>query len=179
MNNYGTHSCIHASIHSCIHASMRPFIQPYIHPYIHSCIHPSVHPSIHLYEYTTHTCYAYRIQHLLRRVRKPPGRSRTARRPQPPAARGAARRRLRPRRPKKTFGQYATPTPTPHPTPTPTPANLCTTILDFRGFDSNIILILRGGILMSIGDFQQVLSQGVVAGIILVGRFGVVVFSSR
>ena len=30
-----------------------------------------------------------------------------------------------------------------------TTANLCTKILDFRGFDSSIILILRGGILMS------------------------------
>ena len=31
-------------------------------------------------------------------------------------------------------------------------ANLRTQILDFRGFDSNIILILRAGILMSIGN---------------------------
>ena len=34
-------------------------------------------------------------------------------------------------------------------------ANLCTKILDFRGFDSNIILILRGGILMSIGVWRH------------------------
>ena len=27
--------------------------------------------------------------------------------------------------------------------------------MDFRGFDSSIILILRGGILMSIGDFPE------------------------
>ena len=39
-------------------------------------------------------------------------------------------------------------------------ANLRTKILDFRGFDSGRILILRGGILMSIGDFPESLSQG-------------------
>ena len=52
-------------------------------------------------------------------------------------------------------------------------ANLCTKLLDFRGFDSNIILILRGGILMSIGDFPESLSQAILAGILLVGRLGV------
>ena len=31
-------------------------------------------------------------------------------------------------------------------------AKLRTKILDFRGFDSSIILLLRGGILMSIGN---------------------------
>ena len=31
-------------------------------------------------------------------------------------------------------------------------ANLRTEILDFRGFDSSRVLILRGGILMSIGS---------------------------
>ena len=31
--------------------------------------------------------------------------------------------------------------------------------MDFRGFDSSIILILRGGILMSIGIFPESLSQ--------------------
>ena len=35
-------------------------------------------------------------------------------------------------------------------------ANLCTKILDFRGFDSSRILISRGGILMSIGDFPEI-----------------------
>ena len=45
-------------------------------------------------------------------------------------------------------------------------ANLRTKILDFRGFDSSRILILRGGILMSIGSLPESLSQA-----ILVGRF--------
>ena len=35
-------------------------------------------------------------------------------------------------------------------------ANLRTKILDFRGFDSSRILIVRGGILMSIGDFPEI-----------------------
>ena len=34
-------------------------------------------------------------------------------------------------------------------------ANLRTRILDSRGFDSSIILILRGGILMSINEFPR------------------------
>ena len=34
-----------------------------------------------------------------------------------------------------------------------------TNIVDFRGFDSSIILIYRGGILMSIGDVLESLSQ--------------------
>ena len=38
-------------------------------------------------------------------------------------------------------------------------ANLCTKILDVRGLDSNIILIVRGGILMSIGNSPECLSQ--------------------
>ena len=38
-------------------------------------------------------------------------------------------------------------------------ANLRTTILDFRGFDSSRISILRGGIPMSIGHFPESLSQ--------------------
>ena len=37
-------------------------------------------------------------------------------------------------------------------------ANLPTNIMDLRGFDSNIILILRVGILRSIGDFPESLS---------------------
>ena len=44
-------------------------------------------------------------------------------------------------------------------------ANLLTKILDFRGLDSSIILILRGGILMSVWNFPESLSQ------ILVGKF--------
>ena len=52
-------------------------------------------------------------------------------------------------------------------------ANLRTTILDFRGFDSSIILMSRGGILMSVGIFLEVLSQQILVGLILVGRLGV------
>ena len=52
-------------------------------------------------------------------------------------------------------------------------ANLRTNIMDFRGFDSSIILIIVGGILMSIGDFPESLSQAILAGIMLVGRLGV------
>ena len=33
-----------------------------------------------------------------------------------------------------------------------------------RGFDSNMILVLRGGILMSIGDFPESLGQAVLVG---------------
>ena len=52
-------------------------------------------------------------------------------------------------------------------------ANLCTKILNFRGFDSSIILHLGGGVLMFIADSPEVLSQQILVGIILVGRFGV------
>ena len=52
-------------------------------------------------------------------------------------------------------------------------ANLRTKIRDFRGFDSSIILKLRGGILRSIGDLTEVSSQRILVGIILVGRLGV------
>ena len=52
-------------------------------------------------------------------------------------------------------------------------ANLRTKILDFRGLDSSRILILRSGILMSIGHFPEVLSQRILVGTILVGRLGV------
>ena len=45
-----------------------------------------------------------------------------------------------------------------------------TTILDFRGFDSSEILILRSGILAPIGDFPESLSQAILVGIVLVGR---------
>ena len=51
-------------------------------------------------------------------------------------------------------------------------ANLITKILDFIGFESSIILTLRGGILMSIGISPEVLSQGILAGMILAGRLG-------
>ena len=60
----------------------------------------------------------------------------------------------------------------------PTP-NLPTNIVDFRGFDSSIILIVRGGILMSIGDFPECLSQAMLVGTMLVGRLGVLVHFRR
>ena len=40
-----------------------------------------------------------------------------------------------------------------------TTPNLPTNIVDFGGFDSSTILILRGGILTCIGDFPESLSQ--------------------
>ena len=52
-------------------------------------------------------------------------------------------------------------------------ASLHTKILDFRGFDSSIILSLRGGVLTSIGSFLESLSRAILAGMILVGRLGV------
>ena len=52
-------------------------------------------------------------------------------------------------------------------------ANLRTKILDLRGFDSSIILNLRGGTIMSIGEVPESLSQAFVVGISLVGRLGV------
>ena len=48
-----------------------------------------------------------------------------------------------------------------------------TSILDVRGFDSSIILILRGGILTPKGNFPESLSQAILAGMMLVGRLGV------
>ena len=58
-------------------------------------------------------------------------------------------------------------------------ANLRTKILDFRGFDSSRILIWRGGIVMSIGDFPEGLSQAILVGIMLVGRLGVMITHIR
>ena len=55
----------------------------------------------------------------------------------------------------------------------PITANLPTNIADFRGFDSSIILIYRGGIVMSIGNWPESLSQAMLVGIILVGSLGV------
>ena len=52
-------------------------------------------------------------------------------------------------------------------------ANLRTTIMDFRGFDSSIILISRRGILMSLGNYPESLSQRILVGIILVWGLGV------
>ena len=51
--------------------------------------------------------------------------------------------------------------------------NLRTNIMDFRVFDSSRILILRGGLLMSKGNFPEDLSQAILVGIMLVGRLGV------
>ena len=45
--------------------------------------------------------------------------------------------------------------------------------MGFRGLDSSIILIVRGGILRPIGDFPESLSQAMLVGIMLVGKLGV------
>ena len=42
--------------------------------------------------------------------------------------------------------------------------NLPISIVDFRGFDSSVILILRGGITRSIGDFPESLTQAMLVG---------------
>lgn len=42
-----------------------------------------------------------------------------------------------------------------------------------RGFDSNMILILGVGIIMSIGSFSEMLSQCILVGKVLVGRLGI------
>ena len=47
--------------------------------------------------------------------------------------------------------------------------------IDVRGLDSSIILVLRGGIPRPIGNFPESLSQAILVGIVLVGRFGVLV----
>ena len=52
-------------------------------------------------------------------------------------------------------------------------ANLRTNIMAFRGFDSSIISIMRGGILMPIGNLPESLTQAILVGIMLVGRLGV------
>ena len=46
--------------------------------------------------------------------------------------------------------------------------------MDFRGFDSSIILMSSGAILMSIGNFPESLSQAILVGIMLEGRSGAV-----
>ena len=51
-------------------------------------------------------------------------------------------------------------------------ANLRTNIMNFRGFDSSQILISKGGILMSIWDFPERLSQAILVGIMSAGRSG-------
>ena len=50
--------------------------------------------------------------------------------------------------------------------------NLRTKTLYFRGFDSSRVLISRGGILMSIGNFRQSLSQQISTGIIFSREIG-------
>ena len=57
-------------------------------------------------------------------------------------------------------------------------ANPRTNIVDFRGFDSSIILIKRGGILRPIGDFLESSSQAMLVGVMLTGRLGVVLLCS-
>ena len=54
-------------------------------------------------------------------------------------------------------------------------ANLRTStkILDFRGFGPSRILISRGGIPRPTGNSRETLSQGILVGMILVGRLGV------
>ena len=51
-----------------------------------------------------------------------------------------------------------------------TTPNLPTNIMDFKGFDSSIILILRGGIPRLIENFRESLNQAILVGIMLVGR---------
>ena len=51
--------------------------------------------------------------------------------------------------------------------------NLPTNIVDFRGFGSNIILILMAGIPRPMGDFPESLTQAMLVGVMLVGRLGV------
>ena len=46
-------------------------------------------------------------------------------------------------------------------------------IVDFRGFDSSIMLTSRGGILRPVGDFAGSLSQAMLVGVMLVKRLGV------
>ena len=51
--------------------------------------------------------------------------------------------------------------------------NLPTNIVSFRGFDSSIRLISRGGIPRPIGDFPESLTRAILVGVMLVGRLGV------
>ena len=49
-------------------------------------------------------------------------------------------------------------------------ANLLTKIMDFRGFDSSRVLVLWGGVLMSMGNSPEMLSRRLLVGKVLVGR---------
>ena len=51
--------------------------------------------------------------------------------------------------------------------------SLPTNVVGFRGFDLSIILILRGGILMPVGDFPENLSRAMLVGTMSVGGLGV------
>ena len=53
-------------------------------------------------------------------------------------------------------------------------ANLPTDNVDFRGFDSSIMLYFRGGIPRPIGDFPESLSLAMLVGVMLVGSLGVI-----
>ena len=48
-------------------------------------------------------------------------------------------------------------------------ANLPANIVDFRGFDSSVIIIIGGEHLISTGDFPESLSQAMLVGVMLVG----------
>ena len=56
-------------------------------------------------------------------------------------------------------------------------ANLRTKILDVRGLDSIVILNSRGGIVRSVMNFPEGLSQAILVGRFSVGRLGVQRFS--
>ena len=45
--------------------------------------------------------------------------------------------------------------------------------MDFKGFDSSVILIFRGGLFLPIGKYLEISSQRILVGIILGGRLGV------
>ena len=60
------------------------------------------------------------------------------------------------------------------PAPLATP-DLPANIVEFRGFDSSIVLILRGGIPRPIGDSPESSSQAMLVGTMLVGRLGVLI----
>ena len=51
--------------------------------------------------------------------------------------------------------------------------NLPTKIVGFRGFDSSIMLCLRGGIARPVGNFPESLTPAMLEGVMLVGRLGV------
>ena len=57
-------------------------------------------------------------------------------------------------------------------------ANFRTKILDIRGSASSRILVLRGGIIMPVGNLLESSSQRILAGIVLVGRSGAAARSS-